>query len=105
MDAEAEAIARAVLDPGERLLWCGRPLPIRGDTHRAWPAIAVAACFVAWPVYAALRAEFHPTQLVVAAAGCVGLGWLLFRPRLPVREVYFVTDRRVVMLRRAWWAR
>lgn len=103
MDEPSHAAIHAVLEPNEHLLWSGHPIPIRGNNILVWVAATFLVAFAAWPVVVAVRDGFHPVQLVFTVAGGLGLAVLLLQPRVAARRTYAVTDRRLLILHRAFW--
>jgi len=102
-------IARAALEPGERLVWAGRPGPAAQPAWQLDPTslmlAAVPLCVALFLLWQAFTAPDGPVDLIYLGGGvvmlCVGLSPLatLWRAARRVRgTVYAITDRRLFIL-------
>jgi hypothetical protein len=87
-----------VLEPGERLLWSGRP----GFRRRRSETIGGALALL--PVVPLALASRHDGAAALFAAGfaIAALWWLVLRPWDRATLAYGVTDRRVLFVHRGW---
>jgi hypothetical protein len=108
-DDEPGDALRAALEPGERLIWSGRPP--RGLMLRGSDAFAIPFSFV-WCAFAVfwewnVITRHAPVLFVLWGAPFIAVGLYLVAGRFAVdvwrrsRTVYGVTDRRVLILTRA----
>jgi hypothetical protein len=98
----AGAAIRDLLEPGERLLWQGRPEPGRGPVDpeflpALWVCWALALALLAWwaideDAWSALGVGALVIALLLSLAA-----WASTR-RVPRHHAYAVTDRRVLMV-------
>lgn len=111
-DYELQVVVARELQPGERLLWCGRPNPARrfwATGSYAFPvflpvALAALGCLLSalFLRESADASEFGNVAMAVAGSGMLALGiWGLLEPsraRKKARETcYLLTERRIII--------
>ena len=107
MTTSADEQIRSVLEPGERLLWCGRPRPYpRFDIGVVLMVLLLAALMIGVGRGAQLAEKRDGAEtslvLVVALFLLVPVGFLVYLlvigPRVQRRTAYGVTDRRAILM-------
>ena len=120
IDASLYDEVRPVFEPGERLLWAGRPAPFRTAREKIVQAMFgalfilliflmyVSGLFASGPYFGAASVPFTLRPAILSAAAFLALFgalFLLFAYWAAQRTVYAVTDRRVLSLTRGRPAR
>jgi hypothetical protein len=98
-------IEPSLLDPGEELIWSGRPTPIWLAIRRGWWFLLFGALLVGSYITFLVAPPAHlPTQAAARAihtwGAIVGIGLLLFGAwlwRRGAQTTYLLTNRRVVV--------
>ena len=103
MTAELQSIFQPELDPGERILWTGRPTPARLAIMKYGLPIAVLFFTCVWAIPSMIE-EVSTGRPQSAAAIAVACALVIFFAGFSAaalgawRTVYAVTDRRVLVV-------
>lgn len=114
----ADALQRE-LDPGERLVWSGRPRPdlaLRSALANAWLLLLLGVLLGAFMIAAAVRLWIRPVEvpiepgaaglsILIILMGVALITWILSEPSRVAsrarRTIYAITDRRALVITRS----